>query len=183
MPQYKLTYFDMPGGGRAECIRWLFTIAKVQFEDVRVTRQEWAELKPKSPWGQMPWLEVDGKQIGQSRTILRFLGKRFNLVGSNEWDSVKCDEISDVLNDISEEVVKVIYGPDEASKEAAKKNLAEKVWPNYLPKLEKNAKANPSDYYVTKNVTWADIYFAFCLQFWELTDKDLLKNYPNLKKN
>jgi len=182
MPQYKLTYFDMPGGGRAESIRWIFTIAKVQFEDVRISGAEWAELKPKTPWGQVPILSVDGKEIGQSRTIMRFLGKKFNMVGSSEWDATKCDEISDVLEDINSEVVKVIFGKDDTEKEIAKKNLVDKVWPNNLPKLEKLAKANPGDFFVTKNVTWVDAYFAHALHFWQLTDKDLLKNYPNLKK-
>lgn len=36
---------------------------------------------------------MDGKQLAQSGAILRFLAKRFNLNGSNEWESAKAEEI------------------------------------------------------------------------------------------
>jgi len=44
MTKVKLTYFD--GRGRAECIRILLKIGKVDFEDVRVTFSEWPKVKP-----------------------------------------------------------------------------------------------------------------------------------------
>ena len=40
MPNYKLTYFN--GRGRAELIRYLFEVAGVQYEDVRVEIAEWS---------------------------------------------------------------------------------------------------------------------------------------------
>ena len=43
MPQYKLTYF--PIRGKAECIRMVFAVAGVEFEDVRVHPQDWPKLK------------------------------------------------------------------------------------------------------------------------------------------
>lgn len=44
MPNYKLTYFN--GRGRAEVIRLLFEVAGVKYEDVRIEREAWPELKP-----------------------------------------------------------------------------------------------------------------------------------------
>ena len=41
---YKLTYFDIRG--RAETSRMLFALADVEYEDVRVTREQWQGLKP-----------------------------------------------------------------------------------------------------------------------------------------
>ena len=47
MPTYKLTYFNSKG--RAEVTRYLFKLKNVPFEDVRLTREQWLELKP-SEW-------------------------------------------------------------------------------------------------------------------------------------
>jgi len=41
---YKLTYFN--GRGRAEFSRLIFAQAGVKYEDVRIERAAWAELKP-----------------------------------------------------------------------------------------------------------------------------------------
>lgn len=43
-PKYKLIYFNWRG--RAEVIRWLFAVANVPYEDVRVSEDEWNKLKP-----------------------------------------------------------------------------------------------------------------------------------------
>lgn len=52
MPQYKITYF--PVRGLAEMSRLILTYAKVPFEDVRVTHEEWAKIKSNYPFGQLP---------------------------------------------------------------------------------------------------------------------------------
>ena len=44
MSTYKLTYF--PVRARAEVIRFVFAQAEVKYEDVRIKKEDWAELKP-----------------------------------------------------------------------------------------------------------------------------------------
>ena len=39
MPQYKLTYFQLRG--KAEAIKMTFAVAGVDFEDVRVSMEDW----------------------------------------------------------------------------------------------------------------------------------------------
>ena len=43
MPHYKLYYFDIRG--RAEITRLLFKQAGVEFEDKRLTKEEWVAMK------------------------------------------------------------------------------------------------------------------------------------------
>ena len=43
MASYKLTYFE--ARGRAEAIRLLFAQAGVKYEDNRLKREQWADLK------------------------------------------------------------------------------------------------------------------------------------------
>ena len=44
MSTYKLTYF--PVHARAELARFVFAQAGVKYEDVRIPKEKWAELKP-----------------------------------------------------------------------------------------------------------------------------------------
>lgn len=43
-PKFKLSYFNVKA--LAEPIRLLFAYGGIEYEDVRVTQDEWAELKP-----------------------------------------------------------------------------------------------------------------------------------------
>lgn len=43
MSSYKLIYFN--GKGRAETARFMFAVAKQEYEDKRVSGDEWAEVK------------------------------------------------------------------------------------------------------------------------------------------
>ena len=44
MPSYKLVYFN--GRGRAEISRWIFAQTETEYEDQRINKEQWAELKP-----------------------------------------------------------------------------------------------------------------------------------------
>lgn len=52
------------------------------------------------PMGQIPVLEIDGKQYHQSRAIGRFLAKKANLYGSNDFEAMEIDATVDSLDDI-----------------------------------------------------------------------------------
>ena len=52
--------------------------------------------------GQLPVLEVDGKAIGQSMTIARFLARRYNLAGKNDLEEAEADMLVDSMTDTLE---------------------------------------------------------------------------------
>ena len=55
----------LQGGGSAEVFRFIFAQAEVAYEDRRVeySGEEWAKLKPTTPTGQLPMLEIEGKTL------------------------------------------------------------------------------------------------------------------------
>ena len=84
----KLTYFDIPGAG--EKIRLALLLGKIPFKDERVGFQECGELKPKTPYGQLPLMELDGEVFGQSGAMLQYAGKLAGL-GKHQDDDARSD--------------------------------------------------------------------------------------------
>ena len=72
----KLTYFSLHAKG--EPIRMLLHKAGVQFEDNRLTFEQFGELKTSGvlPNGQVPIFEYQGRILTQSNAILRLLGRQ-----------------------------------------------------------------------------------------------------------
>lgn len=50
-------------------------------------------------WGQVPVLEIDGVRKFQSFAIARFLARKYNLVGKNETEEYRCEEIVEAIRD------------------------------------------------------------------------------------
>lgn len=51
------------------------------------------------PLGEMPVLEVDGKQFHQSMSICRYLAKKVGLAGKNEVEDYEIDSVVDTVSD------------------------------------------------------------------------------------
>ena len=85
--KYKLVYFDAPG--RAELIRWIFAYGGQEFEDHRIKREDWPSLKATTPFGKLPYLEVDGKALPESVAIARFAARKTGLVGSDDFEAAQ----------------------------------------------------------------------------------------------
>jgi len=179
--KFKLTYFNR---GRGEPIRLIFALANVSYEDNIIQGADWPTIKPTTPWGQVPVLEVDGVKIAQTPTISRFLARKFNLVGSNELEAARCDELVDAALDVSNVWLQAFFiEKDENRKAELKKNLIENSLPKFLKKLEEIQIQSGGNFLVGKSATWADAWIANGLERFEGTlGADVLDNYPNLKK-
>ncbi|KAK3791685.1 hypothetical protein RRG08_004436, partial [Elysia crispata] len=87
-----------------------------EFEDNRVARDDWPAFKPKTPFGQMPVLEVDGEMMGQTVAICNYLAREFGLYGKTALETFHVDEVVCLVNDFIMATVKVMYEKDEARK-------------------------------------------------------------------
>ena len=174
MPQYKLTYFG--GRGRAEIIRLIFAQAGVQYEDKRITKEEWGELKPSTPNGSVPILEVGGKTLGGSFPIARLVAERHGLAGSNDLENAEIASIMDLLGDLFLAFVRAHFlEKDETRKAELKKKFDEEDAPKYLSFLEKRVAGG---WLYGSKVTYVDL--AFFNFSGHLSDEALAK-FPGLK--
>ena len=180
MPSYKLYYF--PVKGVAEPIRLLFAYKGIQYEDIRIPGDKWPETKPDMPFGVMPVLEEDGKKLGGSIIILRYLAEKpeFNVAGSNAWENAWLANIGDFIKDFFIERVKVIYEKDEKRKEELEKRFGEEVIPKYLGKL--NEMTNENGYLCCGKLTWVDLLLYQQLESLVEKKPEILKDFPGLAK-
>jgi glutathione S-transferase len=94
-----LTYFDFDGSRGLEC-RLALTVAGLPFEDIRLSREQWAALKPKTPFGALPLLDIDGKKLAQSNAILGYIGRTHGLYPADPWQAAQHDALLQSVEDL-----------------------------------------------------------------------------------
>ncbi|MDH3845144.1 MAG: glutathione S-transferase N-terminal domain-containing protein, partial [Myxococcales bacterium] len=94
MPKLKLTYFDIHGG-RAEPARLAMYIGGVDFEDNRISFQQFGDARSGFPFNRVPMLEIDGIELSQCNAILRYVGKLAGLSPTDPLQAAFCDEVMD----------------------------------------------------------------------------------------
>jgi len=179
-PTLKLTYFA--GRGRGEVPRLLLAAADWKYEDVRVSFDDWGALKPTTPWGQMPVLEVDGKTVvAQSGAISRYLARLTGAGGSTPLESAQIESIHDATIDLGQQLAKARFGGEEEKKKAAEDNKTTHI-PAWAGHFEKHLKANNDGkgYFVGNHLTLADVAVFNQWSNVLASDSEALKNFPLL---
>ncbi len=129
MPKPRLIYFDFAGSRGEEC-RIALHLAGIDFEDVRIPVAEWPALKPKTPFGSMPVLEIPGKPpLAHSNAILVFIGRRHGLHPKDDFEAARHEALMEYVEDLRHTVGPTLRIADEAQKRAAREELAR----DYLP--------------------------------------------------
>ena len=182
MSQYKLVYFNSRGS--AEVTRLIFAQAGVKFEDKRVTNEEWAELKPTTPTGTLPILEVDGKAFPGSGPIERFVAERHGLAGTDDLENLQLAGIADTIVDLVHKMIPVFFEKDETRKAELQKEFAETHVPRYLGILEKWAGANNSagGWFYGPKVTYVDLKFFVMGGYIKQQAPNVFDKFPALAK-
>ncbi|XP_047535692.1 glutathione S-transferase 2-like isoform X1 [Vanessa atalanta] len=181
MPTVKVYYFQLKAAG--ESIRLLLAYGGQEFEDIRVAREDWPELKPSMPFGQMPVLEIDGKKYAQSTAIARYLGRKYGLVGKDIEEDFEIDQIIEFFNDIRIKAASVFYETDENAKAKKQEENEKNHYPVMLKKLDEIITKNKGHMALGK-LTWADFVFAGMYDAFKFLLKisDLDEKYPSFKK-
>jgi glutathione S-transferase len=138
----KLTYFDAPVSRGEEC-RLALHLAGIDFEDVRVPFAEWPALKPRTPFGTVPFLELPGRPpLGHSNAILVYLGRTNGLHPSDPFEAARHEALMSHVEDLRHAVGPTLRMPDE-EKRRAREALASSYLPAWAQATEQQLGDGP----------------------------------------
>jgi glutathione S-transferase len=143
MNKPKLTYFDAPVSRGEEC-RLALHIAGVDFEDNRLKREEWAALKPKTPFGGLPLFELPGHPVlAQVNAILVLIGRRHGLHPKDDFEAARHEAMMCHVEDLRANVSPTIRIADESEKKKAREALVASYLPTWGANVEKQLGDGP----------------------------------------
>lgn len=155
MSTIKLTYFDMDGG-RAETTRIALSIAGIDFEDHRITFEEFGGLKSTFPLSSVPIVEIDGQTYTQSNAMSRYFGKQAGLYPEDAWQAFLCDEAMYIIDDVSNAVGKTMGLTGDELK-AARESLVSGILTTALKLLATRLEVAGGEYFAANELTIADL--------------------------
>ncbi len=155
MTNYRLTYFDFDGG-RGEPIRIAFHAAGIEFEDNRISFEEFQKTRQQFRFTCLPVLEIDGAAITQSNAINRYVGKMANLYPNDDLQALYCDEVMDALEDLLHQIVKTFGLQGEELKQARKK-LVDGWLTVFIKGLDELLARGGGKYFADDCLTMADL--------------------------
>ncbi|KAK6177388.1 hypothetical protein SNE40_015497 [Patella caerulea] len=184
MPRSVLGYWNVRG--LAQPIRCLLHYVGEEFTDQQYvigpapeySREDWK--KEENDLGldfpNLPYYIDDDVRITQSNSIIRYLGQKYNLLGSTLKERVTCDMMVETAMDFRNMSVYVSYNPDYES-------LKGDYFSNYLPTtlagFEKYLADKP--WFAGENVTVCDFPFYELLDQHRLVEPTCLDKFPKLR--
>lgn len=176
----KLTYFNVRG--LAETSRILLALGNEEYEDFRypleVIDMSKHEMKKEDfdsdkasgklvkSLNKVPFLEVDGVVVPQSKTIERFLARRFDMMGTNDLEAAQIDAICESVRDFKDLYQKVRALPDE-EKQAGMNEWFTQTLVEKLTLLEHQLVGDDS-FCVGNKMSLADVVlFTFVKEFFD----------------
>ena len=155
MPKYKLIYFDFDGG-RAEQIRIAFHAAGIEFEDHRISFQEFGEMRQTTPFNSVPVLEIDGAAITQTNAIGRYVGKMAGLYPEDDLQALYCDEVTSAFEDINHHIVQT-FGLEGDELRLAREKLVDGWLTTLLRGIDQLLTRGGGRYFADNRLTMADL--------------------------
>lgn len=143
MSKPTLTYFDAPMSRGEEC-RLALHLGGVDFVDKRLKREEWAALKPTTPFGSLPLFEQEGQPVlAQSNAILVLVGRRHGLHPKDDLEAARHEAIMSYVEDLRGHISPTLRIEDAAEKKAARERLASTYLPVWAANVEKQIGTGP----------------------------------------
>ncbi|XP_005095055.2 S-crystallin SL11 [Aplysia californica] len=174
-----LQYFDLRA--RGEILRLVFSAAKIPFEDSRIQFADWPKLKPNTPYGTLPVIEIKGNKYSQSLALATYYARENGLYGSSNLEGLKIDMIQQLREDLLGVEGKGFGEQDAAKKAEIGNELATNVYPRYLKYFNDILKANGNGWSVGSKLSLADIVIFEGTESIQQTNRELIDQFPEVK--
>lgn len=155
MSLYRLTYFDIQGG-RAEPIRIALHAAGIDFEDNRISFDDFSQMRSGTRFNSVPVLEIDGAQITQSNALSRYIGKMAGLYPTDDLQALYCDEVLGALEDLTHYIVRTM-GLQGEELRLAREQLVDGWMTTFLRGLDQLLIRGGGKYFANNQLTIADL--------------------------
>lgn len=143
MSKPRLVYFDAPVSRGEEC-RLAFAVAGADFQDVRIARADWPALKPKTPFGGLPVLEIEGRPpLAQSNAILVHIGRRHGLHPEDDFEAARHEMILCAVEELRGHIAPTLRMAGEEEKKKARTELAATTIPTWAANVERQIGDGP----------------------------------------
>jgi glutathione S-transferase len=140
MSKLTLTYFDNPLSRGEECRLALF-MAGVDFVDNRIKHDAWSALKPTTPFGSLPVLELEGKPaVSQSNAILGWVGRKYGLLSTDEWEAMRQDSLMSAVEELRAVIGRTFGISDAAELKRRRQELVEGPLRSWLANAERQVR-------------------------------------------
>ncbi|CAL8094066.1 unnamed protein product [Calicophoron daubneyi] len=183
----QLYYFN--ARGRAETIRLTFVMSGIQFEDCRIEGRDWAALKPKTPTGRLPYLEVtaaDGtiRSYDESGAIVRWLAKSHDLMGNSNEQYYRIERVIGQCTDIDNEMVGIFHAKTDEDKVSRSRKFQKESGVKLLKLLKESLLESTDKFVAGSNVTLGNLTLMTTVDLVDAHFAELMKNqFPELLKH
>jgi glutathione S-transferase len=143
MSKPRLIYFDFPASRGEEC-RIALHLAGVDFDDVRIKREEWPALKGTMPYGVVPVLEIPGKPpLANSNAILVLIGRQHGLHPTDAFEAAQHESLMCAVEDLRQIIGPTLRITDPEQKRQAREALAANELKTWGSQVERQLRAGP----------------------------------------
>ena len=191
----RFIYFDTPFW-RAEVSRLALYIGKINFDDVRVKRDEFLQARrtgqlndgTKVPFRQLPILVIDGQTISQTAGIARLCGKLGGLYPFDQnIKAAQIDQVLDMATDITSLLTPSMRENNSVLKKAMREDLSKSSLPRLIGFLEELLEPREGNWFVGETMTIADLAIwrlmgSLTSEVTEHIPNDILSPFPRIQK-
>eukprot|EP00042_Codosiga_hollandica_P059647 m.920074 g.920074 ORF g.920074 m.920074 type:complete len:417 (-) comp61055_c0_seq1:97-1347(-) len=185
-PKLKLTYFDF--AGLAEPARLAFFIGGVEFEDERLTGDQFKAQKAagRFPNDKVPVLWVDDQPVSQSNAILTYAAKAAGFYPTDPFLALKVDEVLSNFADVGA-LFTVSAVDDQEKKKALRLEIAHGPLTVWAKRFDDALGKSASGYFVGESLSPADLkaysfFVAVKAGDYDFVPKTVLDQFTNIDK-